>query len=152
MIKGNIKNLNDYKNLFTEFEIISDFLTVQNLKNIADGRYELLNNDIYANVQTYQTKENGLFEAHRQYIDLQFIASGYEKIGVTDIKNCKTITAYDEEKDVEFLESETFTDIYMQEGDFLILYPEDAHKPCITINTPTTVKKVVVKIKTKFRA
>ncbi|MBQ6516634.1 YhcH/YjgK/YiaL family protein, partial [bacterium] len=146
------KNLNNFKNLFFESESIFNFISDENLKNISDGKYRILNEDIYANVQTYQTKEKGLFEAHRQYIDLQFIVSGEEKIGVADIKNCKTITAYDKEKDVEFLDAENFDDIIMKENDFLILYPEDAHRPCITIDNPTTVKKVVVKISTKFKA
>ena len=152
MIKGNLKNLSELKKFFTETEVISDFLSNKNLKNISDGRYELLNRDIYANVQTYQTKENGLFEAHREYIDLQVIVSGEEKIGVSDIKNCKTVEEYDNERDVEFLETENFDDVIMKESDFLILYPEDAHRPCITINTPTTVKKIVVKIAVKFKA
>ena len=152
MIKGNLKNLNELTHIFTDFDLISYFLTNKNLKSIEDGRYELLNSDIYANVQTYQTKENGLFEAHRQYIDLQFIVSGEEKIGVSDIKNCKTVEAYDTERDVEFLEAENFNDVIMKENDFMILYPEDAHRPCITNDHPTTVKKIVVKISTKFKA
>ena len=152
MIKGNLEEINKFKNMFSGINNALEFISQQAKENLPDGRYEIVNNDIYANVQTYETKEDGPFEAHRQYIDLQFIISGEEKIGVADIKNCTTTEPYDKTSDVEFLKTDLFKYIPMKSGDFLILNPEDAHKPCITSNSKTTVKKVVVKIKTDFKA
>ena len=51
-----------------------------NFNDIPDGRLEYPNG-IWANLQTYYTKEDALFEAHRKYIDIQFILAGQEKIG-----------------------------------------------------------------------
>ena len=152
MIQGNIKNTDKYKNLFAGINNALDFISKQANINISDGKYNIINDDIYANVQTYETKDDGLFEAHRKYIDLQFIISGEEKIGVANIKSCKTVTEYDKEKDVEFLETDKYEYIHLKAEDFLILYPEDAHKPCITDKTKSTVKKVVVKIRTNLQA
>jgi len=152
MIKGNLKNTDEYRNIFPGINYAFEFISKGDLNNTPDGKYNIINDDIYANVQTYQTKDNGPFEAHRRYIDLQFIISGEEKIGVADIKNCKTTEPYDETRDVEFLETNNYEYINLKAGEFLILPPEDVHKPCITINTSTKVKKVVVKISTKFKA
>ena len=58
-----------------------------NFNDIPDGRLEYPNG-IWANLQTYYTKQDALFEAHRKYIDIQFILAGTEKIGVCDYKTC----------------------------------------------------------------
>lgn len=117
-----------------------------NFNDIPDGRLEYPNG-IWANLQTYYTKEDALFEAHRKYIDIQFILAGQEKIGVCDSSTCTENIPYDEEKDIEFLDAKNFEYIEMKTGDFLILYPKDAHKPSISIEkSPTHVRKLVVKV------
>ena len=100
---------------------------------------------MFVNIQTYMTKDDANYEAHRKYADIQYIISGSEKIGVTDYKTCSTVIAYDEANDIEFL-SGTGNDVVLKEGEFVILYPEDAHKPSISINESTQVRKAVVKV------
>lgn len=123
-----------------------DIIKNTNFNDIDDGRLEY-NNGIWANLQTYYTKKDALFEAHRKYIDIQFIIAGHEKIGVCKYETCTTNIPYDNEKDIEFLNANKFEYIEMNTGDFLILYPEDAHKPSIsTGNKPTHVRKLVIKV------
>ena len=69
-----------------------------NFNDIPDGRLEY-SNGIWANLQTYYTKQDALFEAHRKYIDIQFILAGTEKIGVCDYKTCSENIPYDASKD-----------------------------------------------------
>lgn len=121
-----------------------NYLSSTDFVNVEDGRHELTDY-MYANIQTYQTKDDALFEAHRDYIDIQYIISGEEKIGVTDYSNCTEAIAYDKEKDIEFLNGEG--EYYpLKEGEYMILYPQDAHKPSISLNNQSTVRKVVVKV------
>ena len=123
-----------------------EYLKNTNFNNISDGKINI-DNEIWANLQTYYTKEDALFEAHRKYIDIQFMLAGQEKISVCDYKNCTTEIAYDEEKDIEFLQSNEWKDIEMHTGDFLILFPKDAHKPSISINNKKQhVRKLVIKV------
>ena len=72
--------------------------------NIKDGRYEI-SDCLYANVQTYNTKDDAPYEAHRDYIDIQYMVIGEEQSGVTDYSNCFTKEEYNKEKDIEFLEN-----------------------------------------------
>lgn len=117
-----------------------------NFNDIPDGRLEY-SNGIWANLQTYYTKQDALFEAHRKYIDIQFILAGTEKIGVCDSSTCTENIPYDAEKDIEFLGAKEFEYIEMHTGDFLILYPKDAHKPSISVGEePSHVRKLVVKV------
>ncbi len=123
-----------------------EYLKNTNFNNLPDGKINI-DNEIWANLQTYYTKEDALFEAHRKYIDIQFMLAGQEKISVCDYKNCTTEIAYDEDKDIEFLTANSWDDIEMKTGDFLILYPENAHKPSISINNDVHhVRKLVIKV------
>ena len=123
-----------------------EYLKNTNFNNLPDGKINI-DNEIWANLQTYYTKEDALFEAHRKYIDIQFMLAGQEKISVCDYKNCTTEIAYDEDKDIEVLTANSWDDIEMKTGDFLILYPENAHKPSISINNDVHhVRKLVIKV------
>lgn len=119
--------------------ISTDFETMQ------DGRH-VINEDMYVNIQTYQTKQEALFEAHRKYIDIQYIIEGKEQIGVTEYSNCTEVVPYDKENDIEFLTGEGDFHI-LNKGEYMILYPSDAHKPSITHIAQSTVRKAVLKIK-----
>ena len=143
MYNENMKNiiLNETPKIKKAIEYIKN----TNFNNMPDGKINL-DNGIWANLQTYYTKEDALFEAHRKYIDIQFMLSGQEKISVCEYSACKSSIPYDEDKDIEFLTTETFDDIEMHTGDFLILYPNDAHKPSINFNGQHHVRKLVVKV------
>lgn len=147
MIKDKLENAQLYYGLSKNLETGLKWLRNSDLTNLPDGRYEI-SDRIYANIQTYETKEDALYEAHRNYIDIQYIVKGEEKIGVTNYSNCETATPYDKEKDIEFLNNisdEQYLPLYA--GEFMILYPHDAHKPSISLNKKSSVKKVVVKVK-----
>lgn len=147
MIKDKLENAQIYYGLSKDLEIGLKWLENSDLTNLSDGRYNI-SDRIYANIQTYETKEDALYEAHRNYIDIQYIVKGEEKIGVTNYNNCETATPYDKEKDIEFLNnmsSEQYIPLYA--GEFMLLYPQDAHKPSIRLHKKSNVKKVVVKVK-----
>lgn len=124
-----------------------EFLAKTDFSRLEDGRH-VINDYMYVNVETYQTKEDALFEAHRDYIDIQYIISGEEKIGVARYSDCKENIPYDKERDIEFLDLTGESEFYpMMAGDYMILYPTDAHKPSISLNEKATVRKAVVKVR-----
>ena len=132
------------KNLKKGFE----WLKFHDLLNIECKKYEIDGDRIYANVQEYETKEDADFEAHRKYIDIQYIVKGREYIGVSDLASCRPCGEYDDNKDIEFLTcgGEAKYQV-LNEGEFMVLYPHDAHKPSINPGEKTFVKKVVIKVK-----
>jgi YhcH/YjgK/YiaL family protein len=88
----------------------------------------------------------GRWEAHKKYIDVQFVAQGSELFGYASMNNMKEETEYDTEKDVYFLEGNgNFIDL--QEGMFGVFFPHDVHMPSISKDKSIKVKKVVVKVK-----
>ena len=147
MIKYYLKNAKIYYNLSENLKKGFEWLEKTNLKKLSDGKYEIEGNQVYASVQTYETKDDANYESHRKYIDIQYMINGVEKVGVTDLANCKTCIEYDNERDLEFYTINSDEEyIELAEGQFIVLYPNDAHKPSITKNKKSTVKKIVVKV------
>ena len=150
MIKNSLKYTKIYYNLSKNLKTALEFLENNNLKNFQNGKYEIQGEDIYVNIQDYQTKpqNQGKWEAHRKYIDIQFIIEGSEKIGVGEIQNYTTTEDYNNEKDVEFLSTNLQAEfLTLNKNDFIILYPQDVHMPQICCDKTTYVKKAVLKVK-----
>ncbi len=110
------------------------------------GKYEL-EDGAYFGVDEYFTKEFGLPEVHRKFIDLQYILEGEEIIYVANIDDCSDSQGYNCEKDIEFFKkSSNSKELVMKKGDWAVFYPDDAHTPQIILNSSSKVKKIVVKI------
>lgn len=110
------------------------------------GKYDL-KDGIYFGVDEYFTKEFGLPEVHRRYIDLQYILEGEEIIYLANIDDCSKSKGYNKERDIEFFENSTNSkELIMKKGDWAVFYPDDAHTPQILLNKSSKVKKIVVKI------
>ena len=83
MIIDQIKNSSLYfgvnKGLTTAFH----YLQNTDLSKIEPGRYEIDGSNVYALVQQYETKakEKGRWEAHRRYMDVQYLVRGVELFG-----------------------------------------------------------------------
>ena len=114
-----------------------------------DGTYPLGDDEDFAGVSSYCTKplEAGRFEAHRKYIDIQFMLEGSELIRVSDTSALEVTEAYSGEKDVCFLRNAPSAHtLEMHKGSFAIFFPLDAHMPGITLEEPSAVRKIVVKV------
>lgn len=148
MIKDKLKNAENYYILSDNLRKGFEWLRDTDLEGLADGKYEIDGNVVYASVQTYLTKTEANYEAHKNYIDIQYLIDGCEFVGVTDLDNCKTCIEYDNERDLEFFECLKEDDYQsLRKGEFLVLFPHDAHKPSMDYNgLKSEVKKVVVKV------
>ena len=117
-------------------------------ENLEPGKYEIDGKNVYASVQEYTTKpDSEKFEGHRNYIDIQYIISGREYMECSVLANCKTMTQYNPEKDVEFFTCNGLkTKMEFEKDTFAIFFPEDIHKPGVMLDEQMPVKKVVVKV------
>lgn len=147
MIKDKLTNADTYYGISERLKQGFEWLKNNDLLNIPDGRYLIDGEKIFANVQSYITKDDAPYEAHRRYADIQYMIKGLEKVGVTDYSNCTTDKEYDKEKDIEFLHCNICSSYQtLEEGEFLVFYPQDAHQPSLTPDNKLSVKKVIVKV------
>lgn len=148
MIKDNIRNYKEYTLVHDGIHKAFNYLINTNLDELSIGVHDISNNDIFAIVSEYKTQNQniGLWEAHRKYIDVQYLIKGTEKIGYCDINQLIVEKQYDEEADVVLghLDGDYIT---LREGDFMILFPQDAHKPGKRDKEELNIKKIVIKVK-----
>jgi YhcH/YjgK/YiaL family protein len=120
-------------------------------RNTPEGRTAIEGSEIYVLRSRYRSKvySECRFETHRLYADIQLVVSGKELLEVRNREGMRTDEAYSAEKDIEFLdgdgrEAHTIILAYPQA---VVLFPMDAHKPCIAPdNKPDEVEKIVVKV------
>ncbi|MDQ7818208.1 MAG: YhcH/YjgK/YiaL family protein [Melioribacteraceae bacterium] len=148
MIFDQLKNAHLYFVISDRVKKAFDYLVSTDFENLEPGRYDIEGNDIYAIVQQYDTKPltSGKWEAHKKYLDIQYMVNGKEKMGYSH-KNKMIVThEYNEGKDALYLKGDG-NFLVAEAGYFAIFFPSDVHMPCIALNLSTPVKKVVVKVK-----
>jgi YhcH/YjgK/YiaL family protein len=149
MIADIIKNRHIYDSISPGLKTALEYIAKTDFSLMEPGRIDLDGDNIFVLIQAYESipREDGKWECHQKYIDIQYIAEGIEQIGCNHLNNMKVRTGYIPEKDIEFLEG-TGDYITYHKGSFGIFFPEDAHQPKIAPDDlPGPVKKVVVKVK-----
>ncbi|MEG8946141.1 YhcH/YjgK/YiaL family protein [Rosettibacter firmus] len=148
MIYDQLKNAHLYFNLGNRIQKAFEYLLNTDFTNLDAGKYEIDGDNIYAVIQNYDTKPitAGKWEAHKKYIDIQYIVSGKEKMGYSNSIKMIVTEEYNQEKDVMFLKGNG-NFLIAEEGYFALFFPSDVHMPGIAVNLSTPVKKVVVKVK-----
>ena len=116
---------------------------------LPDGRIEIDGEDAFALVQSYETQTGDwLFEGHRKYLDIQYVASGEEVIGWAFIDRATITMPYDPAKDAWLgaVPTDEITPVRLAAGQLAVLYPTDAHAPRHAAGAAMAVKKIVVKV------
>jgi YhcH/YjgK/YiaL family protein len=150
MILDRIDNTRLYIGLHAGFAKAFEILTDKTLTQKEDGKYAVDGEKIYYTIQRYTTKplNEGNLEAHRKYIDIQFLLGGVEFLGYAPLKGLTTAEEYNSQKDIAFFNTpKEITKVKLEPGLFCILFPDDAHLPCRQLAGPAEVRKVVIKIK-----
>ena len=92
------------------------------------------------------TKAPDVAEAHRKYLDIQYIVKGQEVVGYAPLEACEIVGEFNEEKDIGKYTG-NFEYITIGEGMCYVAFPEDAHMPGRHLEVPNDFVKVVVKLK-----
>ena len=149
MILDVLKNKDLYVGMHPGFKKAFEFLEKAQKELPPVGTYELDGRDVYALVQEYETLPlpETKWEAHKKYIDIQYIHEGTEVMGWDNIKNLPEGQEYNEERDCYVFYGDDATNLEVHAGSYAIFYPEDLHRPKGAYKTPGTIKKIVVKIR-----
>ncbi len=153
MLTTEIELVEKYDYLADKFKRAFRFLKETDFTGVRPGRIEIDGEDIFAEVQEYETKPEAdcRFESHRKYFDIQYMAEGEEYFGYIPLKELEKDTGYDEERDLEFyLPPRTYGRVHLKKGDFAVVSPEDGHQPRCIGEAPCQVKKIVVKVKVEL--
>ena len=150
MILDRLENAGLYRPLGKEIALALDYLCRTDFSQTPNGRYELDADRVFALVQRYRPKPlaEARWEAHRQYVDVQYVVQGFERIGYTPLVDGLPVQqAYDSQKDVVFYNAKGDF-LTVSAGSFAIFTPHDVHAPGVASDlaeAASEVCKVVVK-------
>jgi YhcH/YjgK/YiaL family protein len=147
MIIDKLQNASLYTSINPRIAQAFEYLKATDLGKLAVGKHSIDGDNVFALVQEYETKSEVdlQMESHFEHIDVQYIISGSELMGLATKNAHKPITV-DQENDYALYEEE-YSFMLFEKGMFGIFFPDDLHLPCIHAEEPVKVKKVVVKIK-----
>ena len=150
MIYDHIKNIGLYKGLTPALDVALDYIATVSAD--AENGTTLLEHGVKAVVSAYETRlgHGTGYEAHRQYADVQYVVSGREGVRCKPLEQVVESIPYDAAKDAARYADCPGADLVIGEGYFLVVFPDDAHEPCLAVDgQPAPVKKVVMKVPVK---
>lgn len=144
MIIDKFENIRFYGSMLKYLE--NGLEAVDALKSREPGRYEFEGGYFMVQKGTTKPMEEGSFETHRKYIDVQIILEGSEEIAWKEITDLTPVAEYNPKKDVERLQGSYDHVIKITEGMFYAVFPHDGHKPVSHTETPQEYTKIVMKL------
>ena len=147
MILDHIKNIQNYSFLGGPLYRALEFIRDTDFGELECRTYEVEGRDLFFFIQSYETRDsNDLPEAHRNYIDIQYVISGKERMGVGQLEDMTEVEAKPA-NDVWFYHGPMDT-VTVPEGMFAVFFPNDAHAPCVSpAEGPCNVRKCVFKVR-----
>jgi len=132
------------------WQLAFDFILSLN-HTAEEKRYPLQGDDLFAIVMRYETgsSEAAEIETHRKYLDIQVVITGEEGIGWCQADELEIDTPYDASQDAVLYKrpAQGLLRVDLFPGNFMALFPHDAHMPSLmTKQVPVFTKKVVVKV------
>lgn len=114
----------------------------------APARYEFPGGYMMLQQGTTRPTEDGDYEAHRVYLDVQVLLEGSETVVWADAETLTETVPYDAGKD-KVMYAGPGSILEVKPGMCYLCWPHDAHKACRCIGEPGTFRKAVIKLELK---
>ena len=149
MIIDRLQNSKKYSGLGDRIASALAYLEKTDFTSMPPGRYEIDGDKLVAMVNEYETKHTSeeKLEAHKKHIDVQYMVTGSELMGYSALTNQRPSVEYNEEKDLMFFDESPAFFLKVDQGMFTIFFPTDMHMPATHDQSPSKVKKVIMKVK-----
>lgn len=147
MIVDTLAHMDTYKGLDPRLYQALETIRDTDFSCQADGEYEVDGFGFRYILQSYTTREtNDTPEAHRDFIDVQYIISGHEVIAAGQLDKMEQVVESHLERDI-WLYHGPVDPITLDTGYFAIFFPQDAHAPRIASPAgPAQVRKCLFKV------
>ena len=143
---GDLKEIDECAILSKEdIEQVRRFFQENDMQALPLGKYSLSENN-YVNVFDYVTKENdGVYEAHKQYVDIHYVVEGDERVFYAN-DFAKITKSYDANDDYYLGTVMNEESVCLSNGKLIVFGIDEAHKAGVLLNDALHVKKAVFKI------
>lgn len=148
MIYANNKDALRYQGIHPDLDLALKQITPTFLAGLGDDRVAIRGDDIYCFKVTFDTipEEKALFENHKLYIDIHIVLQGVEMMETARPETLEQC-GQRPENDAYFYRGKGHHRLVLTPGNFLVAFPEDAHKTQMMVDRPLPVTKAVFKIR-----
>lgn len=147
MILANISNKSEYYGIHPELDKALDLLTPEFLASVPTQKTLLDGEDLFVtrfHLTTLPLEET-MFESHRQYLDIQLLTEGEERV---DIAHPDKLTLTENKGDFYGYTGDGEQSVILRPGNFIIVFPGDAHRLRIAAGEPgKAFTRIVFKVK-----
>lgn len=125
-----------------------DFLRTVS-QSTPDGKYEVEGKNIFVLVMSPMTDfaDKRTYEAHKLYIDIHFVIEGEQVVYWRPLLLLSAKGYIEADEAYSFPDNPLGTPLHLSGRNFVIFYPEDAHKTQCVVNQPERIKVCVMKVK-----
>lgn len=147
MIYDEFKNIGKYYGIHKNLDTAIGFMEKENLSKLPYGKTNIKEDEVFVNIMDATTKseDEGNYEIHKKYVDIQFDLLGRETI-IFGQEEKGQVVKFDDNIDFGIMECEKSTTCKMGPGKFVICMTNEPHMPGIMVDEPQGIKKGVIKV------
>ena len=144
MIYDKLSNAKRYLGFSSNLDTALRYIAEHDLNELPIGKTSILGEQVYAVVSMLQPEpaEEIPYEIHNLYIDIQLDIFGTERIDIGN-KSHMDILEENPKNDLTFVKCDTLVECTMGPGNFLIIMPEEPHKPGVATSKTAQSKNVL---------
>ena len=148
MIYAKHKDAPAYRGIHPNLDLALEHITPEFLAGVGPERVELKGGDVYATRFTYETvpEEESFFEAHKKYLDIHIMVEGSEGVEISPPGELQEFDRA-EANDFYAYRGPAHYRLTLAPGNFLVVFPNDAHRIKMQVEGPETVTKAVFKVR-----
>ena len=147
MIVGNIHHLQSW--LPEELREAIEYIKSHVSDETAKGKHAIDVDRLFYLISEDTTEPGELRRAeyHARYLDIQIVLKGQEGMTFSTQPAGVPETDWLADKDISFIgQGIDEKTVILNEGDFVVFYPGEVHKPLCAVGAPAQVRKAVVKL------
>lgn len=146
IIINQLQHAERYFKMHPAFEKAFMFLRRDDLAELPPEKYEIDGDRLFCMISKGpgRSRAEAKLEAHRKYIDIQYVIAGTDEMGWKPTADCKQIDKpYNADEDIMFFNDPPDSWTPVPAGSFVIFFPQDAHAPLVSEGE---IHKAVLKI------
>ena len=147
MILAKNETAADYRGIHPNLDLALERICPDFLDTLGTERVDIVPGEVWCTKFTYETvtDDESFFEAHEKFLDIHLMLEGSERVEVAPPEALEQVEAQPQ-NDFYAYRGEGHYKMTLAPGDFVVVFPADAHKIKMQVNGPETVTKAVFKI------
>lgn len=137
-----------YLGIHPNLDLALEHITPEFLESLGNERVEIKGEDVYCTKFSYDTvaDDEAFFEAHKSYLDIHIMLEGFERVEISSPDSLREIEEM-RGKDFWAYRGAGEHSLILRPGNFLVVFPDDAHKIKMRADGKAWVTKAVFKVR-----